>query len=196
MKPIRLDMDDLSVKRIEAAIDKAIDDFKKNQDSIFSDEKETLSFKYKSLLSAQKEIERDRKCIVRNCNKKSIKKSHSIQKSGSLKIIAQNGHVLQPKFNIEKGEVELIQVGVNNASTFPGYCLEHENLFCGFETSKEFEWEEHLALQIYRTVCREIVACENQISKIKALFDDYIKFRDKKISEALCKELANECRVR
>ena len=56
----------------------------------------------------------------------------------------------------------MLSIGINEASTFPGYCLEHENLFSEFENIKDFKTGEHMGLQLYRTVCREIVINEYQ----------------------------------
>ena len=62
-----------------------------------------------------------------NCSGKIIH-SHTVSKSGSLKKIAVNGHVLNFKPNINTlfetdGKLEIVQVGVNKASTFPGFLL-------------------------------------------------------------------------
>jgi hypothetical protein len=110
----------------------------------------------------------------------------------SIKELAENGHVLTPIFNRKTGEMEMLSIGVNEASTFPGYCSEHESLFSEFENLKDFKTGEHMGLQLYRTVCREIVIKEYQ----KKVFDDtqkrYLEFRDKMIGDAIIANLDEE----
>ncbi len=187
---IRCDKQELKI--IENAIDKAILAFRANEEWIFNDEKEILIFKYKSLIPLMRDWKRGRTCIVHNCKNTSIERSHTIQKSGSIKLIAENGHVLSPQFNTNSKKIELMSIGINEASTFPGYCSEHEKLFDGFESIKDIETEEHLGLQLYRTVCREIITAENQIKTIKQFFEDYKVFRDKKITDLVKENLAIE----
>lgn len=170
--------------KIEHAIDKAIADFHKDEESIFANENETLKYKYESLNPLRKWTKKQT-CIVKGCNNKSIEKSHTIQKSGSIKWISESGHVLSPRFNTDNGHIEIVGVGINEASVFPGYCSVHERLFEGFENVKDIQSEEHLGLQLYRTVCREIVITEFYINKLNTLNDKYKKFRNKKIGEAI-----------
>jgi len=184
-------MDKELLKRIEDAIDKAMYDFKANENSIFDNEKEKLIFKYKSL-APLKRWKKKQTCIVRNCKNKSIERSHTIQKSGSIKNIAEDGHVLTPRFNIDIGEMEMFSIGINEASTFPGYCSEHERIFKDFENIKDFQTGEHIGLQLYRTVCREIVITENHIKTTNQLVKDYKIFRDKKINESIADNVGIE----
>ncbi len=81
------------------------------------------------------------------------------------------------------------KVGVNVASTFPGFCEKHEGLFSGFETAKDIVAAEDFTLQFYRTVCREIVNKNYYIDVLEERKRQYLAFRDKKIGEHLCNEL-------
>lgn len=184
-------MDKALLKRIEDAMDKAMYDFKANEESIFDNEKETLIFKYKSF-EPLKKWKKKQTCIVQNCKNRSIERSHTIQKSGSIKHIAEDGHVLTPRFNTDTGEIEIFSIGVNDASTFPGYCSVHERIFEDFENIKDFQTGEHFGLQLYRTVCREIVITENHIKTTNQLVNDYKTFRDKKIGDAIIENIGIE----
>lgn len=186
-----LQMDKKLLKAIYSAIDKAIADFKVDEESIFNNENERLKYQYEGI-DVLKKWKQKQTCVVRNCNNKSIERSHTIQKSGSLKVIAENSHLLTPRFNTSKGEIEIIPIGINEASTFPGYCSEHERLFEEFENLRDIKTEDHLGLQLYRTVCREIVILENRLKAAKCLVNRYKIFRDKKIKEAIFDELGEE----
>ena len=175
-------MDDKTLKIISNALDKTLNHFTNDQNCIYQNEKERLKFKHTSRDELNK-WKKKNTCIVDKCNNKSIEKSHTIQKSASIKLISENGHVLTPKLNPDNGRIELFSVGVNEASTFPGFCKEHEKLFEGFENIKDFNDGLHLGLQLYRTVCREIVICNNRIKSIKYLADNYRQFRDNRIKE-------------
>lgn len=183
-------MDKALKEKIEAAIDRAMLDFRENEDSIFFNKKDQLKYQF----SVEKEMrnwKKNQKCIVKGCNNKSIERSHTIQKSNSLKLISENGHVLMPKMlNLE--EVGIMQIGINEASTFPGYCKDHERLFEGFENIKDFISNEHLGLQIYRTICREIVLNENNLKNIGLIKTRYLEFRSKKIGESVLANLGTE----
>lgn len=176
------------IKIVEDAMDKAMHDFVENNEILFNNEKETLKYKYEAI-SELKKWNRRQVCIVEGCESKSIKRSHTIQKSGSIKSISENGHVLTPRFNRDNEKIELKLIGVTDASTFPGYCKKHEKLFKDFEQIKDFRTGEHIALQIYRTVCREIVQTKFHIKMAKDFIDSYKSFRDIKIKEAVMREV-------
>lgn len=184
-------MDKKLLKKIEDAMDKAMADFKADEECIFADKKDTLKYKYESISQLNK-WKKQQTCIVRGCNNKSIERSHTIQKSGSIKRISESGHVLSPRFNTDNGNIEIIRLGIKEASVFPGYCSVHERLFEGFENAKDFQNGEHFTLQLYRTVCREIVINENHIQTQDLLVERYKKFRDKKIREAILKNLGDD----
>lgn len=177
--------------KINAAMHKATEDFQANPGFIFENELERLKYEF----GEPKELKnwkKLQKCIVQGCNKKSIVKSHTIQKSSSIKELSENGHILSPNFNKKTGEMEMLSIGVNEASTFPGYCSEHESLFSEFENLKNFKTGEHMGLQLYRTICREIVINEYQIRTFKDIRKRYIKFRNKMMTNAIIANLDEE----
>lgn len=184
-------MDKKIKDELEAAIDMAIEKFKSDPDSIFDSDKERLILKHsgKEKINAWK---KNKKCIFDNCPNKSIAKSHSIQKSSSIKQISENSHVLTPKFSDQDGEIELISVGINEASTFPGFCQDHEKLFEEFESNKDLTSEVHFILQMYRTICREIVIAEKNVSSLRKEMNKYNEFRDNKIESFFIEELGEK----
>ena len=84
------------------------------------------------------------------CTNTSIPRSNTISLSSSIRLIAEHNHVVTTQFR--EGVVELVSVGVREASTFPGFCDEHEALFSDFETKKQMTTAEHFGLQAFHTV--------------------------------------------
>jgi len=72
--------------RINQALDDAMESFRDDPDCIFSTEVERLQLKYRDRpkVNAWK---KNKNCIYDNCTNKSILKSHTNQKSSSIKII-------------------------------------------------------------------------------------------------------------
>lgn len=69
-----------------------------------------------------------------NCSGNTIR-SHSVQKNASLKAIAKNNHVLSmgtmswgemEKKGDVKSIIKIKKLGINKASTFPGFCNHHD----------------------------------------------------------------------
>lgn len=177
--------------KIKAAIDKALEDFQSNPNFVFENELERIKFKHNDPKEL-KNWKRRQKCIVEGCNNRSIEKSHTIQKSSSIKQLSEESHVLTPNFNMKTGNMEMLSIGINEASTFPGFCSEHENLFSEFENLKDFKNGEHMGLQLYRTACREIVVKEYQKKSFEDFRKRYIEFRDKMMRNAIISNLDEE----
>lgn len=171
-------------EEIKIAIDRAIENFLANEDDILRDKSQTMKHKYKAI-SSLKNWRKSQKCMVKDCPKKSISKSHTIQKSASIQGISENGHLLYPVYDEKKKVYTLKLIGINEASTFPGYCKEHENLFEGFESIKDIQTKEHLGLQIYRTICREIFSAKNEIKLQSNYIKEYKALRSKKIADKI-----------
>jgi hypothetical protein len=67
------------------------------------------------------------------CSRK-IVKAHTVQKSGGLSAIAENGHVISTLAGYHAlahngGELVPMPVGINSASTFLGFCSAHDSDF-------------------------------------------------------------------
>lgn len=97
-----------------------------------------------------------------NCAGKIIE-AHTVSKSGSLRKIAQNGKVyhFKPDINalFDKGRFMLREIGVNQASTFPGFCAYHDKaLFAPIEDQEFESTPRNTALLGYRAVAKEIFA--------------------------------------
>ncbi|GGD83230.1 hypothetical protein [Croceicoccus mobilis] len=115
-------------------------------------------------------------CMHMGCTSTSIPRSHTISLGTSIRLIAEKGHVLTPRYG-EDG-IDLIDIGVRDASTFPGFCDAHEQLFSGFESQKAMTQADHFRLQIFRTICREIHSKRHQRQKAEAMLAEYWRRRD------------------
>ena len=93
-----------------------------------------------------------------------IIRAHTVPKSSSLKAIAKNGHVYGLKFTLENirkygGRLEPELIGVNQASTFTGFCKVHDNRI--FEPIEKYEFkgtQKQCFLLAYRAFSRECYA--------------------------------------
>ena len=100
-----------------------------------------------------------------------IIEAHTVSKSGSLRKIARNGKVYHFKSDVNAlfdngGKLALREVGVGQASTFPGFCAHHDKqLFAPIEDQLFESSNRNTALLGYRAVAKEIYAKE----KSKAL---------------------------
>ncbi|MFK3857204.1 hypothetical protein [Agrobacterium pusense] len=93
-------------------------------------------------------------CMYRGCDRLSIARSHTIQRSGPITGLLEGHHVLTP-VRTPRG-YHLQKIGADDASTFPGFCSKHEGIFSAFETTSTIATDHHVALQTFRTICREI----------------------------------------
>src|SRR5205823_2458669 len=71
------------------------------------------------------------------------------------------------------------------ASTFPGFCEEHEQLFHEFEIAGSISSPRHIALQAFRTLCREITRKQQAIANLERLLDEYRQARADHYSGAI-----------
>ncbi|HEY9032052.1 MAG TPA: SEC-C domain-containing protein [Kangiella sp.] len=105
-------------------------------------------------------------CSVKNlfheeCSGKIIN-AHTISKSGPLKEISENGHVMGSKPSLASlikndGKFSLGKVGINKASTFTGFCSVHDKkIFSPLEDEKITLSDKQLFLLAYRGFCREL----------------------------------------
>lgn len=91
----------------------------------------------------------------------SIIKAHTVPRSTSLKAIARAGHVygIRPSLlNIEKFQGRLVPelIGINNASTFTGFCGTHDDrVFSAIEKGAFVATAEQCFLLAYRAFSRE-----------------------------------------
>lgn len=118
-----------------------------------------------------KHIKSKKTCSVKNlfsgeCSSNIIN-AHTISKSGSLKEISENGHVMGTKPSLSsliksEGKLTLEKVGINKASTFTGFCSVHDkNIFSPLEDEEIKLSDKQLFLLAYRGFCRELF-CKEQ----------------------------------
>lgn len=91
-----------------------------------------------------------------------IIKVHTVPKSGSLKQIARNGHLYSIKpspenIQMHKGRILPEILGINEASTFTGFCSVHDNtIFTKLEDQPFIGTQEQCFLLGYRAIAREL----------------------------------------
>ncbi len=95
--------------------------------------------------------------------------AHSIQKRGQLRMIAESGHVFRfstdvSTLNKSSGVPSPKKTGVNDVSTFLGFCQTHDSQ--RFEKIDRYPLtpnHEEIALYAYRSLCREYFVKENAV---------------------------------
>jgi hypothetical protein len=82
--------------------------------------------------------------------------SHTIQRKGPLhELVDTSNHVC--KLEVAPEEVLVKEIGWRKASTFPGYCAEHDSrIFGPLERLPFTETHEQCVLQAYRSVCNDL----------------------------------------
>lgn len=110
------------------------------------------------------------KCSVPDAKKyechSRIVRAHTLSKGNSLKNIAHQGHVLGLKHglsNIERknGGFEFERIGINQASTFSGFCSYHDKeLFSCIEDEKFQATKKQCTMLAYRPLMREFYVKE------------------------------------
>lgn len=89
-----------------------------------------------------------------NCRGR-IVNAHTIQKTGGLTKIAQDGHVLRPDPYTDP--TEITRIGINKASTFTGFCEFHDDkLFAPIEKFPLKLTRRHAFLLTFRVISREL----------------------------------------
>lgn len=163
-------------KIIETIFDTVFNEFLEKQDKfVFSNIGESKGYRYRGYREACDLRKKVRKCIFPGCSNFCIPKSHTIQKA-SLEKISELQHLLCPES--KEGKIIISSIGINEASTFPGFCQVHENIFKVFEHDNNICTTKDFQLQMFRTICREIVSVQSTIDGLKRALDNYINFRN------------------
>ncbi len=84
---------------------------------------------FEQINKIHKEKRKRKICVFPACENKTIKKSHSIQKQGPLREIAEKGKLIYPQPQNSITNIDFVEIGIENASTFPGFCEKHEKYF-------------------------------------------------------------------
>lgn len=88
--------------------------------------------------------------------------AHSVQNAGQLKSLAESGHIYRFSADFSSlarsgGRPTIKKIGMNQATTFRGFCKHHDNeLFRPIDTSLFTASKTHAALYAYRSLCREV----------------------------------------
>lgn len=129
----------------------------------------------------EKEFKKIKKCAYHGCSNNSIKNSHTIAKSTSLREIAELNHVYHPTFvkvfPVKNDIYTMERLGIGEASVFPGFCIEHEMMFSDFEKKGIFDSGDQVLKQTYRSVCKNVAVCEKTIIKHEDLLKKYFVSR-------------------
>lgn len=166
--------------RIVQAFDGALAEFENDRSTIFPSDADRLRLFHASRKRRARDWDRPGPCMYPGCTNHSIVRSHSIPMSATIKLISEDGHVVGPKMTSNGAEV--CKFGIREASTFPGFCKEHELVFSEFETAKEISTERHYALQAFRTLCREIFRVRHNKQNLETEIADYRQLRDEAIA--------------
>jgi hypothetical protein len=112
----------------------------------------------------------------KNCRQ--ISNAHSISKVRGLKPISRDNHIysfIPSQAKISHAAGALIPpslIGVNKASTFPGFCSHHDSItFKPIDTQEFNVSSPHVFLLSYRSVCRELYAKEAHLDGLEKLRD-------------------------
>jgi hypothetical protein len=91
-----------------------------------------------------------------------IVRAHTLQRSGALAIICQDRHVygiVEGDLPDDNGNPRYKRIGINEASTFTGFCGRHDaELFKELETKPFISSKEQLFLLAYRSLAKELYA--------------------------------------
>ncbi len=117
-----------------------------------------------------------------NCSKKLVK-AHSIQKAKILNYIAEKGMVISPNVRNIFYRHQFDEVGVNSASTFFGFCSNHDiSIFSEIENNNYNASNEHNFLHGYRACALEYVKKIESFCRLKGLIK---KFRNTRYMASL-----------
>lgn len=140
---------------IIVAVNAALDAWLADAAKLFDDEGTRKRLFFESINRRRQAWTKPAVCMYPGCSAATIRRSHALQRNHALALIAEDGHVCTPEIDAE-GRIYIKRIGIGHASTFPGFCEVHEDLFREFEVTGEITTVRHGVLQAFRTVCREI----------------------------------------
>jgi len=113
----------------------------------------------------QLKLFRRKQCLYPNapegCNGK-IVRAHTVRRRADLGAIARDGHVYSGRADLSTlirtgGRVEATLIGINEASTFLGFCAHHDQTtFAPLELQPFAATQQQCFLLTYRNLCREL----------------------------------------
>ena len=149
-------MDPLDRDILAAAIDRAMEELQADDAPAFADEGPLRGAVFGVIRRSSRRWRQRHQCVFPGCDRQSIRASHTIQEA-ALHLIAEDNHVLTPGMDYGSNQTVMRRVGVGEASVFPGFCESHESIFRVFEEAGELRTERDIELQLFRTICRELV---------------------------------------
>lgn len=126
--------------------------FNKTGKPIYMDENYFRQFHYSFVSEREQARKKKGKCIMPDCNKRCVL-SHTIPESAVLKRVSHKKDVYYPAYDAKLSGYVCKSINIGKASAFPGFCVDHEKLFSGFEISGDFK-DPSIALQNLRIVFR------------------------------------------
>ncbi|BAH40766.1 MAG TPA: hypothetical protein DGD08_18205 [Gemmatimonas aurantiaca] len=102
-----------------------------------------------------------------------IVRAHTVRRAADLSVIARKGHVYQTSadlgdLHLNKGRLLPKLVGINEASTFFGFCSKHDSAtFAPLEATALVPTDEQALLLTYRPLCLELYAKERQLESLE-----------------------------
>jgi hypothetical protein len=142
---------------------------------VFGSDRDRRSFQYRQFSNSRRAWTQAGSCRFPGCSSRSVRRSHTIPRAW-LSLIAEEGHVLTPLRDSD-GNRRILPCGVGRASTFPGFCVEHENLFSVYELEGSFQDEGDYCWQVLRTVLQEIAVSEHDVRFGEALIQEWLRRR-------------------
>lgn len=119
--------------------------------------KQQINSSFYKEVNSRHHTKRKHTCMHPNCSNLAVH-SHSISKETSLRPISSDGNLftIKPKRDDTKDlrDIQLSDVGINNATTFKGFCNTHEAMFFSIDT-RGISTIKDIFLQCYRTVSKE-----------------------------------------
>ena len=156
------------LKALAQELDKLLAEYSTKPSVVFESEESRLAWVFSGPKRRKRAWEQSRPCMFPHCKTLAVTRSHTIPRA-ALALIAEDGHVLTPKFNEVRMRLEMQRIGINQASTFPGFCSGHEQIFQCFEKKVELQEDSslHAALQVFRILFQEIVITEYGLASLK-----------------------------
>src|SRR5438552_378522 len=117
------------------ALDVVLDEFERSGIGVMPSHAEVSKFIFSMMSRRRRDWKHSKECLYPGCGAKTVI-SHAVPRTGPLRLIAEEGHLVTPAFSTDDGGLGVQLVGLGRASTFPGFCLEHEAHFGRFEKNR------------------------------------------------------------
>jgi hypothetical protein len=154
------------------AMDEWIDEVQAAGHPLFPTEAERMAAFYAARKRSRQRWQNSDECMFPGCAALSIKRSHTLPRSGPLSLIAEGGHLVTPRV-VDGNSIRVLPIGIGDASTFPGFCSTHEGEFREIDQRKDVDGSRLWMLQFFRTVCWEVRVLEHQRTTMREHAQEY-----------------------